>query len=162
MAAIVAALIGLPAACAGPANGTRPPPANPARTRIEVGIKTVNAGGDLAVRYNPAACDCPPFELRLASGWIRASWSNIDAPQNRALSAQLKTTRPEQWPVNLVLKGRVDSEVMRTSQGQYAVQLTSTAVVGELAKPRPVAAPQPKPTPPPPPPGGGPPHEPPG
>ena len=142
-AAIVVCLLGSSWGCSAPAPPPQAKPTNPTRTHIELAIKTLKPDASLPVRYNPAACDCPPFELRLSSGWIRAGWTNINAQENRALRVQLKATQPAQWPVNLLLKGSVDNEVMRTSQGQYAVRITSTAVVNEAPKPQPGAAPPP-------------------
>ena len=47
-------------------------PRDYARDRLETVVDQHKAGTSFRVRLNPAACDCPPFELRLGEVWYRA------------------------------------------------------------------------------------------
>lgn len=61
---------------------------------------------DVEMRYNPAACECPPFEIRLYGAWIRSGLeatrdsdsgvaSVLGAPLNEGAAARLQiATRP--------------------------------------------------------------------
>lgn len=116
-------------ACGGNPAAPKAPPVNPVREQIEAQVRALEDNAQLELRYNPAACDCPPFELRLPGGWVRAAWSNADAPQHKELVASLLATAPEKWPIPLRLLGKVDPEVARTARGAYAVRLESSRVL---------------------------------
>ena len=138
------ALLLVAVACSGPATGGQPAPVNPVRLLLEKQIAGLAADGPLQLRYNPATCDCPVFELRLESSWIRAHWRNQAAAEFEPVVRSLIALAADRWPVPLSLKGQVDPEVLRTPVGQYAVQFTASEVI-QAPPPAPPAAVAPPP-----------------
>ena len=110
-------------ACALAACGAAEPVAseNPLRAALEESIAGLEAQQPLVLRYNTAACACPPAELRLGGQWLRAELTGGAVVQTWLAAAA--RTPPERLPVPLQAIGRVDPEVLRTPQGSYAVRI---------------------------------------
>ncbi len=109
--------------CGAEAVGRAEP--NPLRQVLEQDVAKVDRSAPLQLRYNPARCQCPPFELRLGSRWVRAELLPTDERMlkwYRHLSAQ----PPENWPLPVLVRGRVEREVLRTISGDYAVRIDVT------------------------------------
>jgi hypothetical protein len=85
---------------------------------------------DFTVRFNPAACGCPPFEVRLADVWQRVAFdvSSEDDPVLVALrdaTASSARREPGQtWDV----QGRLDSSLITCGRGALVVTLRPTAL----------------------------------
>ena len=130
---------GLPSACAcavafalvacGGAEVAKSRSPNPVRSKLERSLASLDAKQPVRLRYNPGACDCPPFEAEIAGAWVRADWSNASQPDFLALIQALRKTAPEHWPLMMTLRARVDGEVMRTAQGLYSVRLEASKLV---------------------------------
>jgi len=119
----------------GPATQNKAPP-NPVRAGIEQAIKALPASEPLRLRYNPAACNCPVFELRIGDRWRRASWSNADAEPFAETMKAITASDPERWPIHLLVQATVDPDIARTAQGDYAVRFEVTKLLsGPTAKP---------------------------
>ncbi len=86
-------------------------------------IDALDPAQPLAVRYNPAPCACPPFEVALGHRWVRARWPSLRDERWRSLSVRLAATSASDWPVSLTVVGRVERELRRTRGGVYAVTL---------------------------------------
>ncbi len=111
---------------------------NPLRASLEQSIAGLDVQQPLNLRYNPAACACPAAELRLGGQWLRAELSGDDAVQ--AWLSALARTPQDNLPVPLQVQGRVEPEVLRTAQGNYAVRVDVTKVIAPVppaAKPSP-------------------------
>lgn len=102
-----------------------------ARDRIVAAVDAHDSSVPLSLRYNPAPCACPAFEVKLAGRWVRANWPGVRTAPWAVLAKRLAATSAPQWPIALRVLGRIDREVRRTSAGAYAV----TIEVTELVKP---------------------------
>ena len=120
--------------CAATACGSAAPAparAHHARDRILAAVDTLDSAAPLRLRYNPAPCACPAFEVHLGGRWVRASWPAVRHPPWTELAERLAATSAPQWPVLLRVVGRIDREVHRTRAGGYAVSIE----VAELLTP---------------------------
>lgn len=129
-------------ACSGAPPAAAPPPANPVRLLLQEQIAARPADAPLQLRYNPASCDCPAFELLLAGRWIRADWRNQAAPEFASTARAIAATPADTWPVPLRFKGSIDGDIVRTAQGQYALRFRVTEIMQA-----PALAPAPTPAP---------------
>ena len=109
-------------------------PENPLRAELQQAIAKLDAQQPLNLRFNPAACACPPLEVQLAGQWQRAEVSG--PPALDAWLASVAKTAPENLPVPLQVLGRLEREVLRTPQGSYAVRLEVTQIA-PLPPPKP-------------------------
>lgn len=99
-------------------------PDNPLRAALEQSIAGLDTQQPLVLRYNPASCACPPAEIRLGGQWLRAELLGDVAVQ--AWLAGLARTPLDNLPVALRVLGRVERDVLRTPQGNYAVRIEVT------------------------------------
>lgn len=104
---------------------------NVARTRLVQAIASRPSDAPIQLRYNPAACNCPAFEARLAKRWVRAQWLNAAAPEFAKKMAKLRASTPEQWPIAMLVQGQFEGEIMRTEQGQHGLQIEVKEIVGD-------------------------------
>ena len=126
-AVVFVACSGLLSGCGG-ADGMLPP-ANPLRAAIEDDIAALDDERPLPARYNPAACACPPLELRIGARWLRAAWVSSDRAEELARTLDVLAAEPRgRWPLPLVARGKVDSSARRTAQGEYAVLIDLSAL----------------------------------
>jgi hypothetical protein len=103
--------------------------ANPLRRELEQAL-AIATKQPLEVRWNPAPCPCPPFELRLGERWLRAELTaaTVDPEAFATWLRWLNGTAPEALPVAVEVEGRVDNELVRAVQGGYAVRIEVSAV----------------------------------
>ena len=92
-------------------------------------VLSVAEAPQLSLRYNPAPCDCPAFELRLPKRWIRASWSDWSGDAWSALRGELSGLSPAQLPRLLHVKGSVaPSSLRRSPRGWFSVTVRVDSV----------------------------------
>ena len=115
--------------CGAPEPAKGPP--NPARLAIVKAVGELNDKTPIQLRFNPATCECPVYEVRVAKRWVRAEWSNERHARFEALSARLRKSPPARWPIALLVQGTIDAEVRRTRQGLYAVRIEVAEVIGQ-------------------------------
>lgn len=115
-------------ACGG-AEASRSP-ANPVRREIELALAEVPAG-PIDLRFNPAACHCPLFELRVGARWLRAELTG-DTDKLQPWTAWLAGTPLDRLPLTVQVRGKVDREVLRTAQGAYAVRVEVAEILAPL------------------------------
>jgi hypothetical protein len=131
-------------ACALVACGSAPArPAEPQEVRrgIAAGVAAIVADAPLELRFNPAPCECPLFEIRLGTSWVRAEVNVDDVERGAAWLALLDATPIEHLPVAVRALGRVDRDVLRTTQGSYAVRVDLRSAVSPPPPPEPAALP---------------------
>lgn len=87
------------------------------------------------LRWNPAPCDCPPFELQLASGWIRAELRSGDLEKIQQWTAFLGTSPPESLPVAVTVQGQLERGVWRLANGTFAVRVDVAEPLSPTAPP---------------------------
>lgn len=104
---------------------------NPLRVSLEQSIAGLDAQQPLNLRFNPAACACPPAEVRLGGQWLRAELTGDSGVQTWL--TMLARTPPDSLPVPLEVQGRVERDVLRTASGNYAVRIE----VGKILRPLP-------------------------
>jgi hypothetical protein len=143
MKRVLALLLTLACACSGETVARIEP--NPVRRGIETHLQTLDTTTLLPLRFNPAPCNCPAFELHLGEQWVRAELSASDADRWTAWTGWLAATPPELLPVEVQLRGRVDRDLQRTAQGAYAVRVEIIEIVGPLPPPSPEVVPPPAP-----------------
>ncbi len=119
--------LGLTACGAADANT----PENPVRAALEQSVAGLDAQQPLILRYNPAACACPPAEVRLDGQWLRAELTG-DGPLQTWL-AGLARTPQENLPVALQVLGQIERDVLRTPQGSYAVRIEVSKILSPPA-----------------------------
>ncbi len=119
--------LGLTACGAADANA----PENPVRAALEQSVAGLDTQTPLILRYNPAACACPPAEVRLGGQWLRAELTGDSAVQTWL--ASLARTPPENLPVALQVLGQIERDVLRTPQGSYAVRIEVGKILGPPA-----------------------------
>ena len=86
----------------------------------------------LELRWNPAPCVCPPFEVRLGSSWVRAELQARDTEKIQQWTAFLTTTPPEALPVPVAIQGRLEPGIFRLANGNFACRVEVIEVVGPL------------------------------
>ena len=121
---------------------------NPLRRTLERDLAKIDVKEPLELRYNPAPCNCPAFEVHIGERWLRAEISRVEGDVVSVWLAWLAQTPIEALPVPVSLLGKIDRELLRTAQGSYAVRVD----VREILTPKapsmtetPEAAPQPAP-----------------
>jgi len=102
---------------------------NPVRHAFEQGLRTVDANIPLELRFNPAPCNCPAFELQLADRWLRAELTANDLDRLNAWTNALAATPPEALPIAVTVRGKIDRDLQRTAQGAYAVRIDVTEIL---------------------------------
>ncbi len=111
---------------------------NPVRHDYEQRLLAVDTKVPLTLRFNPAPCNCPAFELQLGERWLRAELTASDLDRLNAWMTWLAATPPEALPVAVTIMGRIDRELQRTAQGAYAVRID----VAEILTPEPPVNPE--------------------
>ncbi|MCB9738049.1 MAG: hypothetical protein H6747_02200 [Deltaproteobacteria bacterium] len=97
---------------------------------LEAALAQLPADAPLTLRYNPAPCDCPAFELQLGTGWLRAELVAASTAVRLAeLVAWLAQQPAAQWPIAVKVRGSAERELLRTTQGIYAVRVEVAAVI---------------------------------
>ena len=135
IAAVLVGIIAIAAGCSSNQNA-KEEPLNPVRNRIETAIAGLHSDEPVQMRYNPAACDCPAFEIRLANRWVRAVWTNANLPRFTTLRDRLVNSGPEKWPQAILAKAQVETEPVRTVQGVYAVRVEVARIVTSAGQER--------------------------
>jgi hypothetical protein len=108
---------------------------NPVRQAWEQRLGKLDRLAPLDLRFNPAPCNCPPFELRLDDRWLRAELASSDSDRLATWLAFLTALPEEAGPAVVQVRGRVDRDVVRTAQGDYAVRVEVTEIVAPLPPP---------------------------
>lgn len=89
----------------------------------------------LVLRWNPAPCDCPPFEAQLSGGWIRADLRGGDLEKLQQWTAFLATLPPESLPVAVSARGQLERGVWRLANGNYAARVDIAEPLSPMAPP---------------------------
>lgn len=89
----------------------------------------------LVLRWNPAPCDCPPFEAQLSGGWIRAELRGGDLEKLQQWTAFLASLPPESLPVAVAARGQLERGVWRLANGNYAARVELAEPLSPLAPP---------------------------
>ncbi len=137
LALISSAAVG--AAC-GPATGQVQAPS--ARQQLEQQVDHARKA-PLVLRWNPAPCDCPPFEAQLASGWIRAELRGSEVEKLQQWTAFLAGMPPESLPVAVSARGQLERGVWRLPNGGYAARVDIAEPLSPLAPAAPAEEPSP-------------------
>ncbi len=95
----------------------------------------------LVLRWNPAPCDCPPFEAQLSGGWIRAELRGGDLEKLQQWTAFLTSLPPESLPVAVAVRGQLERGVWRLANGTYAARVDMAEPLSPLAPPPAAAEP---------------------
>lgn len=82
------------------------------------------------VRFNPAACGCPPFEVRLSDVWQRVAFdvSSEEDPVLVALRAATADSTRREPGRTWIVQGRLDSSPITCGRGALVVTLRPTAL----------------------------------
>ena len=110
-------------ACSGTpvaADGVRADP-QAVRHALEAALARLDPAEPLRLRYNPAPCDCPPFELWTDAGWVRAELGG-DAERLALWTAHVAHLAGT-GPLRAELRGKLDKEPLRTLAGAYGVRI---------------------------------------
>jgi hypothetical protein len=123
-------------ACSAPQ--VAPPSPQTERLAWQQRLATLDPTAPLALRYNPADCNCPAFELAVGERWLRAEVVPDEALQ--PWLGWLAGQPPEAWPVAVQAAGRVNRTLLRTESGLYAVRIDRLQVLSPLGPLAPPAA----------------------
>lgn len=138
------ALVGpIVAACSGPDSQLAVPTV---RQQLEQQVDLARKA-PLELRWNPAPCACPSFEVRLASGWLRAELQASETEKIHQWTTFLAATPLEALPVPVAVQGRLERGIYRLSNGNFACRVEVTEAVGPLPPPPPLAVENPEPQP---------------
>lgn len=126
--------------CAACSSATiAPDEPNPLRHALEHDLAAIDRSRPLDLRFNPAPCNCPVFELQVGQRWVRAELARSEGDTVSTWLAWLSASPIEALPVAVSLRGRVEREVLRSAQGAYAVRID----VSEILGPKPASDPPP-------------------
>lgn len=121
-----------------------------ARVRVDRGVASggrAQAGAlrvefrRVLARYNPAHCDCPPFEVLLGGRWVRTWLWDAAQPDNVVAPPVVAEAAAGDEAPLYSLTVRVTSEVRAANDdNEYQVlEVSSATSLGELAVPRALA-----------------------
>ncbi|TNF31518.1 MAG: hypothetical protein EP329_12215 [Deltaproteobacteria bacterium] len=81
------------------------------------------------LRYNPAACDCPPFEIRLGEVWHRVLFAGAgpDDETIQALDAAVQDARARRVNATWQIQGSLDDALTTCARGLLVVSLSPSA-----------------------------------
>lgn len=99
------------------------------------------------LRYNPAPCVCPAFEVRTTGPWLRTELDVTGLPDGPAWLDALAQVPLERLPVPVDVAAEPDGELYRTWSGTWSTRLVVQAIRGPLVGSMPVPAPAPVPAP---------------
>ncbi len=125
------------AACSGPDSQLAAPTV---RQQLEQQVDLARKG-PLDLRWNPAPCACPPFEVRTAEGWLRAELQASETEKIQQWTAFLSATPLEALPVPVAVQGRLERGIYRLTNGNFACRVEVTEVIGPLPPPPPPPTP---------------------
>lgn len=83
---------------------------------VEAGVEGSEALApfDVPVRYNPARCDCPDYEVRIRGRWLRAY---IEGDEELMTRLERFSARAEDDPqAQMVLRGWLTADTRRSSR----------------------------------------------
>jgi len=108
------------------------PAADPAHAwalEVHARIAAVRNQPSFTLRYNPAACDCPPFEIQLEGVWHRVVFagSSPDDEAIQALDTAVKDARSRRVNATWQVQGSLDDTLATCARGALVVALTPTA-----------------------------------
>ncbi len=133
------ALLLVTTSCAATATAGRPPTTPPVvknEDRLRAALRGVPSPSPLALRYNPAHCECPAFEARVGDAWHRADLTG--GGEALAERFRLLALRPvTEHPIAVDVVGSLERDPYRTAVGLLAVRVE----VLEITTPAPIEAP---------------------
>ncbi|MBM4342291.1 MAG: hypothetical protein FJ100_02815 [Deltaproteobacteria bacterium] len=135
--------LGLVASACGPLQGPAVV-ANPVRHSLDQQVALARKQ-PLQLRFNPALCNCPPFEVRVGERWWRAELSSPDAEALAAWIDYLAAAAGDVLPVAVAVEGALERDILRTSTGAYALRVDVVRIVEPLPPPPPPVVPPPEP-----------------
>ena len=77
------------------------------------------------LRYNPAPCDCPPWELAIPDGWLRVALRG-DAETLETLQEQAWTDHGSELLVTYAAEGSLSPRVLRCTPSTLCSEFTLT------------------------------------
>ncbi len=105
---MIASLLLGSSSCASSQESTRLSSATEMREKLEA----MGEVSSFELRYNPAPCDCPPWELATSDGWIRVALRG-DAETLETLQEQAWTDHGSELLVNYAAEGALANRVLR-------------------------------------------------
>lgn len=118
--------------------------ANPVRHSLDQQLALARKHPPL-LRFNPALCNCPPFEVRVGQRWWRAELGGADAEALAGWIDFLGSSAGDTLPVPVVVEGTLERDILRTATGAYALKVDVTRIVEPLPPPPPPVVPAPEP-----------------
>jgi|GEM_PF-1309568 len=108
------------------------PAQDPAHAWAETVRQRVLAARDdpsYTLRYNPCACDCPPYEVRLAGVWHRVLFAGAgpDDETILALETAVEDARARRVNATWQLQGNLDDVLTTCGRGTLVVALSPSA-----------------------------------
>ena len=78
------------------------------------------------VRYNPATCECPAFEVKMGSRWVRVALNDINEPDSEAfkLSFRAKQDMEANKVPHYGVKGELGTSTRRCAQDTLYLDLS--------------------------------------
>jgi hypothetical protein len=126
-ALVAAALV----ACAGGPERVDPSadPAHAWAVAVRARVAAARDQPSFTLRYNPAACDCPPFEVRLDGIWHRVLFAGA-GPEDaamQALDAAVRDARARRVNATWQIQGSLDDSLTTCARGTLVVALSPSA-----------------------------------
>ncbi len=103
-------------------------------------MRAVQSPGPIALRFNPAHCDCPAFEARVGTSWHRSELTG----GGEALTERLRwlAQRPvTEHPIALDVVGTVERDPFRTAIGLWAIRVEILEITTPASAEAPTATP---------------------
>ncbi|HAN30808.1 MAG TPA: hypothetical protein DCQ06_04355 [Myxococcales bacterium] len=101
LSCLVLAILAL--SCASPQTSRQPT----LQDKLQEELVAVAAQTELQLRYNPAQCDCPSFELKLNKRWLRTNWLDWQNATWAQLRQILSGLNVDKLPPRLRVKGNI-------------------------------------------------------
>jgi hypothetical protein len=130
MAALALVLLG---GCGGVRKATpslNGPPPDYAET-VRLRLAAAADAESHTLRFNPAACGCPPFEVRLGEAWQRVAFDVSDEqdPVLVALREQTAAAPRREAGRTWEVQGRLDTSLITCGRGALVVTLRPTELL---------------------------------
>lgn len=105
---------------------TPPPGPLPYPDELRQAAEVTAQQAALVVRYNPAQCACPPFELQVGPRWVRVELEGEKDPATpaSALLARARTDLDQRRVPHYSVKGELDPKPRKCAQGAYCLTLS--------------------------------------
>ncbi len=116
--------------------------ANPVRHSLDQQL-TLARKQPPQLRFNPALCNCPPFEVRVGERWWRADLTSADPEVLSGWMDYLGSSAGDALPVAVVVEGTLERDIWRTATGAYALKVDVVRIVEPLPPPPPPVVPAP-------------------